>query len=713
MKRFIRIVLVLALCLMAAVASAQEARDITQECTFKSPGRKTTDVHDGLYTSYWRTNLQLGAHLEITTPEGEPAQWLYICFADMPEKWAVEEEADGEWRLLADGSCDYYHAVVELGGKTHFRLIDTSGKKAQFKINEVFVFGEGTLPDWVQQWEPTVEKADLLVLAAHPDDELIFFGGTIPTYAVERDLNVVVAYMTYSNTTRRSELLNGLWSMGVRNYPVIGDFYDAYSFDLKKAYSNWRENNVRQFVMELVRKYKPEVVVTHDINGEYGHGAHRLCADVMQYCVQNASKASAQSDSASKYGTWEVKKLYLHLYPENSIRMDWRVPLESLGGKTGLELAQEAYKFHVTQQQTSYTVTDEGETGNAEFGLVYSSVGPDVKGGDFMENIPGREFGTTPTPSPEPTPEPTPRSPADKVPAEVEWPEGEPIPELDKSGYLLTGEYVYENDEDGLWFYASPTLVVRVDRFDQTEPKKLTWYEAQIFCDTEEERVGSILYNEEDPTKKHVQAELIAREKQVVFGMNTDYYTYRIGRNAIVGMIIRNRRVLYDRVPEANRSQFPNLDTLAMLEDGNWAVFQSDELTADEYLEMGAIDVYAFGPYLIRDGELNPFVDAMYNGKTDQPRCAIGIIEPGHYYAMMVEGRIRNSVGMSVPEMRDHMQEKGCLQAFNLDGGQTAVFTFMGRQISKIGAWDNNTKPRATTELIGIGHSDLIATEGK
>ncbi len=30
--------------------------------------------------------------------------------------------------------------------------------------------------------------------------------------------------MSYSNTTRRSELLNGLWHMGLRQYPVIGEF---------------------------------------------------------------------------------------------------------------------------------------------------------------------------------------------------------------------------------------------------------------------------------------------------------------------------------------------------------------------------------------------------------------------------------------------------------------------------------------------------------
>lgn len=289
----------------------------------------------------------------------------------------------------------------------------------------------------------------------------------------------------------------------------------------------------------------------------------------------------------------------------------------------------------------------------------------------------------------------------------MEWPEDGQ--QKDGKGYLLTGEYVYENAEEGLWFYASPTLVVRVDRkFDRE--KVLTWYEAQVFCDPAAERVGAILNNPEKPQSKHVQATQIAREKQVVWGMNTDYYTYRLGRNTITGMVIRGKNVFFDRVPKANRSQFPNLDTLAMNEDGSWRVYTSDELTAEEYLLRGAVDVFSFGPYLVRDGEINPFVGEMINGKTEQPRCAIGMVEPGHYYAVLAEGRIRNvSVGVTISWLVDHMLEAGCTQALNLDGGQTAVMTFMGNQISRIGKYSGGrTSARTTTEIIGVGHSDLI-----
>ena len=79
---------------------------------------------------------------------------------------------------------------------------------------------------------------------------------------------------------------------------------------------------------------------------------------------------------------------------------DWRVPLEAFGGKTALEVAQDAYRLHVSQQKTTYVVTDEGATSNARFGLAYTAVGPDVVGGDFMENIPVKESGAEQAASP-------------------------------------------------------------------------------------------------------------------------------------------------------------------------------------------------------------------------------------------------------------------------------------------------------------------------
>lgn len=386
-RRMLTAALLLALACGAARAAAGEtARDITAGCALTSNCR-TERVRDGLYDTAWRSAEQKRPYLEIETPPGERAGGLYVCFSEMPERWAVEEERDGAWQTLCEGGTDYLHAYVPLDGATHVRIVDTDAYAARLKINELFVLSQGETPGWVQRWEPTPEKADLLILSAHPDDELIFFGGAIPTYAVERGLNVVVAYMVANSATRRSELLNGLWSMGVRTYPVIGPFRDVYAFDVREMYEKWGRQRVERYVMGLVRRYKPEVMVTHDVHGEYGHGAHRVCADMARFCVENGANASVQRALAERYGLWQVKKLYLHLYEENPIEMNWRVPLAAFGGKTGLELAQEAFKLHLSQQAGGYTVTDEGEHSNARFGLAFTTVGEDVLGGDFMENI--------------------------------------------------------------------------------------------------------------------------------------------------------------------------------------------------------------------------------------------------------------------------------------------------------------------------------------
>ncbi len=709
MKKACWIILLLAALLLftAASASAQEAEDITEGCEIKtSGGSAVTRLYDRKYTTRWNGRERRESWIEFTTADATPAGYLYVCFATMPDEWRVEvKDEAGEWTTLVQGGTDYMHTVVELGGATHFRLWAGFSKSKALQINELFVLNQGELPDWVQVWEPTPEKADLMVLAAHPDDELIYFGGLLPTYATEQGKATVVVYMTDSNTTRMSELLNGLWEMGVHSYPVVGPFYDGYSSSLEQGYEKWPKRQARAFVMEQIRHYKPDVMVTHDVKGEYGHGAHRVCADVALYCVENSMRLDVESSSATEYGLWTVQKLYLHLYGDDPLVMDWNVPLASLGGRTGLQAAQDAYAWHVTQQNTDFTVTDEGPYSCALFGLAYTTVGEDVARNDLFENVvPGGAVATA-----EPTATPSPVHVDYAKPAVTcEWPAAADCPR-DELGYPVEGEHVIADEENGLWFYASPTLVVRVDRyFDEEGP--ITWYEAEVFCDTEQNRFGSILFDPSNPERQHVQSARIATEQQVVFGMNTDYYTYRTRRNLAVGIIIRGGRVLYDEAPKTLRSKFPNLDTLALYANGEWGVYDFNAYTAQQYLDMGAEDVFSFGPWLFRGDEINSYVVESSRGVYSEPRCAVGMFENGHYMAMMVEGRMgKESAGVSLTKLCEMMQQTGCSLAINLDGGQTAAFTFMGQRITRVGSYSGGrTYPRTTTELLGIGHSDLI-----
>ncbi len=316
---------------------------------------------------------------------------------------------------------------------------------------------------------------------------------------------------------------------------------------------------------------------------------------------------------------------------------------------------------------------------------------------------PTRTPKPTKTPKPTATPQPTVRP--------VNFPT---LPPTNEKGFLQEGEFVYENADEGLWMYASPTLRVQIERVKDPN-KVLVWYEAEIWSDVEAgEKFAAIPFDKEKwGESKHVEPERIAAENKVVFGMNTDYYTYRTASKGalMVGIIIRDGKIISEKTSVYPRFRFPPLDTLALLPDGSMDVYRSDEKTVQQYLDMGAKDVFAFGPILVRDGKTNPDVLEFSYGQTKQPRCAIGMIEPGHYYAVLVEARLKKeSIGVSVPELMDMMLAGGCKTALNLDGGQTAVMLFMGKQVTRIGSYSGGkTSPRSTTEIIGIGRSEQVA----
>ena len=709
MKKWL-IALLTLLALSLSVAFAAEANDITEDCKFKvcSSGRKYTLMTDKKYTSYWESNKIKAPWIAITAPEGKPIAGLYVCFGNMPESWEIQTSDDGkDWFTAVPGDTRFLHAYVALPQPAqHVRLAVTSEKKTALRINDLFVLSEGDLPDWVQVWQPTEEKADILFLSTHPDDELIFFGGAIPTYAVEQQRKVVVAYFTRSNTTRSSELLNGLWHMGVRTYPVIGNFKDSYAKNLKAAYkSAGGKGKVNEWIVGLYRQYKPEVVVTQDTNGEYGHKQHMMIADAAQNCIALAANEDEFTASTIAYGTWQVKKLYLHLYPENQITFDWTVPLKSMNGATGIELAEEAYTLHKTQASSGMSVTETGtKYDNRVFGLAFTTVGEDVRKDDFLENIydaPGSYDAAAN--NVEATPAPT------EVPAYMAH-----MPALNAKGFLDEGEYLYSSEDEGLWIYVSQTSKVIIQRkYDATQP--LTWFEADLYGDLDAgEMLRTVQNDPEKMGKVRVDATETAKKHNVVFAMNTDYYTYRVAvnNNRHTGIVIRDGRILYDdpyTEKQVTNSMFPNLDMLAFMPDGSLKVYHSWEKTAQEFIDEGVQTVYSFGPYLLLDGKVSE--RAYANNENKNPRCAIGMVEPGHYVAIMCEGRLKRSAGVTISYLAKMMRAKGCQVAFNMDGGQTAVMVFMGKQLNQIGAYDGGkTNSRPTSEVLGFGTSEQVGT---
>ncbi len=277
----------------------------------------------------------------------------------------------------------------------------------------------------------------------------------------------------------------------------------------------------------------------------------------------------------------------------------------------------------------------------------------------------------------------------------------EDYPETDSEGFLPDehAEYVYDSDEKGLWIYLSHTLQVEIRRY-QDRKNVIVWYETEVRT-----RDGEQLYTPHNQRagNKLRQPQYFARQNQSVLAITDDFYAYRVRANISPGVIIRGGEILYDKPKRSGAAGFPKEEVLACFPDGSMKCFEARAYTAEEYLAMGATEVFSFGPILITEGQ--PGEDA-YDKRYyhyHEPRMAMGMIEPNHYMILTVKGRVNESKGVYFSWMADRMAELHVQEALNLDGGGTAALVFMGRVLNYDG-----TANRSVGSIIAFGRSGLV-----
>ena len=89
------------------------------------------------------------------------------------------------------------------------------------------------------------------------------------------------------------------------------------------------------------------------------------------------------------------------------------------------------------------------------------------------------------------------------------------------------------------------------------------------------------------------------------------------------------------------------------------------------------------------EGHARSFTDNQKNAlgvNPQNPRCAIGYYEPGHYCLIEIEGNrwgcFIGSYGLSLSEKGALFEEMGCKSAYNLDGGRSAAMSWMGELLT-------------------------------
>ncbi|MBQ8082395.1 MAG: phosphodiester glycosidase family protein [Clostridia bacterium] len=295
----------------------------------------------------------------------------------------------------------------------------------------------------------------------------------------------------------------------------------------------------------------------------------------------------------------------------------------------------------------------------------------------------------------------------------------EQFPVLTAEGFLPEGEpeFVYQDAEAGLYLYASQDLRIEIVRKNDL-PKKnrpRRWLEADVYVRSGSGDFLQTYYHGDNLTlknKKEAEILQIAKENHLVFAVNSDWYYYRVKRNAkkrvmSVGVILRQGDILYDDPAKKAGTTIPNRDILALFPDGNLRVYDYNGATAAELQTMGAYDVLSFGPVLLRDGEVTAQAAAISAHQSDNPRSGVGLVEKGHYVAILMEGRLPGtSVGCTLADFAELFQAKGCVSAYNLDGGGTASMMFMGQYLNQMGSYAADA--RKQIEVLGIGVSDQV-----
>lgn len=445
-------------CILPLLAQPARAEEVMAE---KLTGKDFAAAFEGfpgvdcLFDGKGDWGLKTSNKATMTLSDGKGIASLYFRFGTPCGTFSITNEKTGETK---DWTPKYLHEYVDL--KALFGEVPVTVtlrfSGGPVTLYEIEGYTEGTLPDSVQVWEePKDGETDLVLFSTHCDDEHLFFAGVLPYYAGERGYQVQVIYMTshYKSNgyTRIHEALDGLWTAGVRNYPIWGEYYDYPVYNLGDAYRyfnayGWPEDEMLGFVVEQLRRFRPTVALGHDLNGEYGHGQHMVWADLLAKAVEISADESRYPESAASYGTWDVPKTYLHLLEKDPIVMDWDQPTAAFEGKTPWQVSMEAYRCHKSQLETLVeadwyfvdhaTAAQPKECSPVNYGLYRSTVGADVEKNDFFENtLTYTEQALTP---PETEPAPTEAlaepAPTESVPSQPEQPEDTPS---ENQGYPL------------------------------------------------------------------------------------------------------------------------------------------------------------------------------------------------------------------------------------------------------------------------------------
>jgi LmbE family N-acetylglucosaminyl deacetylase len=274
-------------------------------------------------------------------------------------------EAGPVWRFTTESEpskpCEDYHYDGDIDGDclvdmTDLILLIQDWMRTSV-VTDADINQDGTVDmadftflgrDWLSDIER--QKPLLMFISTHPDDEGIFFGGTMPYYA--RVLNFPVVHISVTSgdwhlhnlDVRETELTNAdaiyfgrpvTTSVGLfpnpsadlhflrrrdvsgGSYPYVDQVWDWWHNNVYDDYADTEDGKrlVIDTLATYIRVFRPDVIATQDFDGEYGHPNHKAVA----IGVADGYDRAADPDYVDGNPPWTAKKLYIHQSEANGL----------------------------------------------------------------------------------------------------------------------------------------------------------------------------------------------------------------------------------------------------------------------------------------------------------------------------------------------------------------------------------------------------------
>ena len=204
---------------------------------------------------------------------------------------------------------------------------------------------------------------------------------------------------------------------------------------------------------------------------------------------------------------------------------------------------------------------------------------------------------------------------------------------------------------------------------------KTTYFVVDIKLSSVEALKTALASGDKLTTNKTAKVAELASAKNAILAINGD----GCGQSRrTTGYVVRNG-VTYRSTARSSSG-----DTESLVIYGNGSMSIIDERTTALDSISNKWHVFSFGPSLINNGVISVTKNQEISGQSmaDNPRTAIGMVEPLHYVIIVGNGRTSSSKGLTLYQLAQTLAYEGCTVGYNLDGGGSSTLWFNGKVIN-------------------------------